>query len=232
LSSLGEMSAGIAHEINNPLAIIMALAQRIKRRALKAPAEFLEIEKDSSQIIKTTERIGKIISSMRSLSRQNEGDLFELVKINEIILEIQEVSLQSLKAKDIEMIVNIDSDLAIFCNRGQMAQALLNLINNARDAVLKSNTRWISLEAKLASENKIEISIADSGNGIPKEIRSKIMQPFFTTKEIGKGTGLGLSLVRSIVISHNGQFNLDELSTNTRFVIQLPGKTLKVSTLV
>ena len=109
----------------------------------------------------------------------------------------------------------------------QISQVLLNLIHNAYDAIEKEKIRWIELCAKETAEN-IEISVTDSGPGIPEAIRHKILEPFFTTKAVGKGTGLGLSISARLIKSHQGQLFVDATSKNTKFVILLP-KTLPAS---
>jgi C4-dicarboxylate-specific signal transduction histidine kinase len=100
---------------------------------------------------------------------------------------------------------------------------LLNLLNNAFDAVCDLPKPWVQVEAN-AVGNHVEISVTDSGSGIPAEIRNRIMQPFFTTKEAGKGTGLGLSISHGIASEHGGKLYIDEQSPHTRFVLVLPSR--------
>jgi C4-dicarboxylate-specific signal transduction histidine kinase len=97
----------------------------------------------------------------------------------------------------------------------------LNLINNSHDSVLNLKDRWVKIEV-LDKDNFIEISVTDSGNGIPEPIAQKMMNPFFTTKEVGKGTGLGLSISKGLAEDHGGSLYYDPTSKNTRFVIKLP----------
>jgi C4-dicarboxylate-specific signal transduction histidine kinase len=99
----------------------------------------------------------------------------------------------------------------------------VNLVNNARDAVAQAAIRWIRIEAVPAG-GSMEISVADSGPGIPEDIRARIMDPFFTTKGVGRGTGLGLSISKAIVEDHGGSLILDPSSRHTRFVVKLPRK--------
>lgn len=225
LSALGEMSAGIAHEINNPLAVIMGNTQQLERKLKLGDFVPQDLIKNTDTILRTTERISKIISSMRSLSRQNDSDDLQKTNLSSIFSEVSEVCQEGVKHSGIDLKFIAKSDVELSCHRGQIGQVILNLINNAKDAIQNLDEKWIQVEGKEFGPNEIEISITDSGSGIPKEIQEKIMQPFFTTKEIGKGTGLGLSLVRSIVLHHQGKFVLDSNSKNTRFVIHLPKNT-------
>ena len=115
------------------------------------------------------------------------------------------------------------TDVDIDCRAGEIVQVLLNLLNNAYDAISESSEKWIKVELKKEPKS-IAIWVTDSGGGIPTEVQKKIMQPFFTTKEVGKGTGLGLSISRGIIESHHGQLILDTSSANTCFIIKLPIK--------
>ena len=111
----------------------------------------------------------------------------------------------------------------IHCNPTQLLQVFVNLLKNATDAVELLEDRWIHISIHgLEDSNQVEISIADSGKRVSSDIQKKMMQPFFTTKPLGKGTGLGLSISKKIIESHQGAFFLDTISTQTRFVIQLP----------
>ena len=107
------------------------------------------------------------------------------------------------------------------CRSTQIEQVLLNLLSNSYDAIVNTPGPWILIVVK-SNGQTAEISVTDSGKGIAPEIVSKIMQPFYTTKEVGKGTGLGLSISLGIIKSHHGEFYYDQNSKNTRFVIQLP----------
>ena len=104
---------------------------------------------------------------------------------------------------------------------GQIGQILVNLINNALDAVTDMPDKWIRI-AVSHTESHLFISVADSGKGVPSAIRHKIFEPFFTSKQVGKGTGLGLSISRSLALSHGGDLFLDEASGNTQFTLRLP----------
>src|SRR5262249_54178985 len=112
-------------------------------------------------------------------------------------------------------------NLKIECRSTEISQVLLNLLNNALDAVQPLDQKWISIDVADAG-NDVEIAVTDSGPGIPAHLRDKIAQPFFTTKEIGKGTGLGLSISRGIAEAHHGGLFLDPVCANTRFIVCLP----------
>jgi len=227
LSSLGEMSAGIAHEINNPLAIIQglssSLALKIKNNTIPQESIILNLEK----IAITTDRIVKIIKGLRSISRDAHNDPFEEASINNMTRDVLNLCEQKIKNAQINLIVKMPEDeILVECSNTQISQVLLNLIGNSNDAIVNIESKWIILEFKLINnQSYVECSVTDCGNGIPKEIREKLMQPFFTTKEVGKGTGLGLSISLGIIKAHNGKFYIDESSKNTRFVFEIPLKS-------
>lgn len=227
LAALGEMSAGIAHEINNPLAIINGLASITKDRVLSGPLDSLVIVKAMDKIEATVMRITKIIKALKSFAREGEGDPSKITLIQEILEDSLEFCKTRFKNNGIELeIVPFPESMSIECRAVQISQVLLNLLNNAFDAVQEYEQKWVRIEVK-EEKDWIEISIVDSGTGIPESMRDKILQPFFTTKEPGKGTGLGLSISKGIVESHRGTLTIDAQSPNTSFVIRLP----KVQTL-
>lgn len=122
---------------------------------------------------------------------------------------------------NVKFTVEIPEDFTFECQAQQLTQVLLNLLNNSFYAIQDSSNKWIHIDAHCDGET-VEIAVTDSGLGIAKDIRDKIMQPFFTTKEIGQGTGLGLSTAQGIIKTHHGRFFYNETSKNTQFVIQLP----------
>lgn len=222
LSALGEMAAGIAHEINNPLTIINGLLSVVERK-IQGPNLQEEIPKILESIGKTQAqviRMSKIIKGLQEFSRSGEDQPFEMSSAMKIFDSIGILVNERLKAAGIGFEVQSD-EIEFQCNHIQIEQVLVNLINNSIDAISLLDERWIKVEARLNGEF-VEISVIDSGKGISKEISPKIMQPFFTTKEVGKGTGIGLSISQGIIERHGGILYTDFSSKNTRFVIQIP----------
>lgn len=229
LSALGEMAGGIAHEINNPLAIISLrthqLAQLVKKGNL-AEEEILKITKG---IEKTVDRISKIIKSLQIVARESEQDPYETVSLKAIVNDTLELCFERMKKHGIDIIVDDGIDIELECRRVQISQVLLNLMNNAFDALQDHQVRYIRISARVLNSGNgehVEISVTDSGNGIPHELAHKIFQPFFTTKGPGKGTGLGLSISKGMIESHDGFMWLDTEHPTTRFVIVLPRRQL------
>lgn len=229
LASFGEMAAGIAHEINNPLAIISGTLSILDKKLEKIPSD-LDVHKYQQRLKNSVDRINKIIRGMKNLARDGQNDPFEFCLVKDIIDDSLTLLAKKCNSLNIELeIGDYDLDLGIECQTVQVSQVLVILINNAIDALMDESNdhgklkKWIKISVS-GSEDQVELSVIDSGFGIPLEHQEKIFQPFYTTKEVGKGTGLGLSLAVKIIKQHNGEFKIDNNSHNTKFDILLPKK--------
>jgi C4-dicarboxylate-specific signal transduction histidine kinase len=222
MSALGEMAGGIAHEINTPLGTIGMVGDQIDELIAEDPIDKKMIHEMTQVISGTVQRIGGIIRGLRTFSRDVSQDRFEPIPLKRILEDTLGLCREKLKHGNVQISCDlIPDDLKVYCRAVQISQVLLNLINNACDAILPLPEKWIKVEAKKDGDFA-EVFITDSGNGIPEEVRNKIFQPFFTTKDIGKGTGLGLSISRGIVDAHRGSMTLDSQCENTRFILRLP----------
>lgn len=230
MSSLGEMAGGIAHEINNPLTIIIGKTTLLKRRLEQAEHALTNdfkynhsVAEELTNIQNTAKRIGSIIRGLRSFSRNAENDQMERIQVSGLIDETLDFSRERFKFHSINLKVNMDHADSIFVNgrAAELLQVLVNLLNNAYDAVEPLKEKWVEINVK-ENLGVCKISITDSGDGIDPEVLDKIMMPFFTTKEVGKGTGLGLSISKGIIENHHGKFYYDHSSAHTSFVIELP----------
>lgn len=221
MSSLGEMAGGIAHEINNPLAIILGKAGQLKRKIDSDNFEKAPLLEAIAKIESTAQRIVKIIKGLSAFSRNAEADPMERCKLSRIVDDTIELCTDKFKQRGVALSVSSYSDVEIECRAAQISQVLLNLLNNANDAIHELPEKWVKLDIQRQDE-KVLLRIIDSGHGIPPEVLQKIMQPFFTTKGVGKGTGLGLSVSKSIVEIHHGKLSYEKLADNTCFVIELP----------
>jgi signal transduction histidine kinase len=224
LSALGEMAGGVAHEVNNPLAIIHTRSSQLQELVQDVPLDQPEVIRIAKDIETTALRIAKIINGLRFLSRDGTLDPFQPAEINAIIEDTLSLCAEKFKNHGIKVSVRLLTEpVFIECRATQIAQVLLNLMNNSYDAIALLPDRWIEIALK-NNENEIELSVTDSGLGIPRDIQSKLFQPFFTTKDVGKGTGLGLSISKGIISTHGGKFTIDIRCKNTRFLICLPKK--------
>jgi C4-dicarboxylate-specific signal transduction histidine kinase len=223
MAVIGEMTSGIAHEINNPLSVISGLADQIIRNIPEEEQKKHGVNTKIIKIKQMTERVHKIVKGLKTQARDGDADPFESNFVKELINDSISLCTDNLKSLDINLICDdIDPRIKLDCRGTQISQVILNLISNARDAVKhQAKDRWIKVSAK-DTGNFIQFTMSDSGNGIPSDIREKILQPFFTTKAVGEGTGLGLSITKNIIESHCGIFCIDENTKNTTFVFSIP----------
>lgn len=222
MALLGEMAGSIAHEINNPLAIILSSLGQIKKLDQKGQLTTDTVKEIFNDIESTTLRIEKVVKGLRFFARDANLDAFKVTPINQIIEDTFSLCQEKFQTHGCKLEAHLPSEeLHINCQAVSISQALLNLISNSYDAISEDSTSgWIRVEVK--DEGKmIGIYVSDSGKGVPQIIKEKIMLPFFTTKPIGKGTGLGLSIVKGITEQHQGEFFLDENSPQTCFVMRL-----------
>ncbi len=231
MHALGEMATGVAHEINNPLAIISGMTDHIKRQLRKDPTATDQIRQSVDRIQETAFRIARIVKGLQSFSHHAEGESPASLSLRMLVSETIDFAQMRLEAGDITITTVIDNDGSFLGKPIQLSQVLLNLINNAIDATEGQPKRWIHVMARIV-DNHAVIAVTDSGPRIPKLIADKMMQPFFTTKTPGKGTGLGLNISQGIMASMEGRLYYDAQTTHTRFVMEFPLQqdTARVST--
>ena len=226
LSVLGQVSAGIGHEIKNPLAAIIGLLDllefRVNSKKELPPEDILvNIEK----MRKMTMRVNAIVDSLKSLSRNSENDPFVETSVKQIINEVREIYESKLRSAEIQFDDSaIPEHLKIACRESQIGQIFLNLIGNSIDALQDLDEKWIRIHA-VCDQNQIVITFTDSGSGIPKDLADRILEPFVTTKPRGKGTGLGLSISKGIMEQHGGTLSINSECPNTQFILTFPVRT-------
>ncbi len=224
LASLGEMAGGIAHEINNPLAVIhghIAKMKRMKKKDLLTDEEFLKI---TDQILGVIERIVVIIKSLRKFARDDSQSGFHESQLTDIVDEVIQLTAEKLKHLEIKVEhIKPDWNTTINCREVQISQVLFNLISNSIDAIEHLDSKWIKISYE-KEKNNIILNFTDSGLGIPIKNKDKILEPFFTTKPVGKGTGLGLSISHGIMMEHSGNIEINLDSINTQFKLLFPEK--------
>lgn len=224
LAILGEMAAGLAHEINNPLAIIQGQAHRLRLQARRNTLSIAVLESSVQCIDSTVGRIVKIIQGLRAFARDDGQAEPQIVRVQQIIDDALMFCESRIKNHGFHLRVTpFPPDLKMVCRPIPITQVLVQLLNNAFDACQEQAEPdpWIEIQVTHDTE-WIVLRVVDSGPGIPRGLSEKIMQPFFSTKEIGKGSGLGLSIAKGIVESHQGRFFFDQEAPNTTFVMKLP----------
>lgn len=222
LSTLGEMAGTIAHEINNPLAIISGRAQILREKLAGPKLSREEILKSVESIDATALRIAKIVRALRNLSRDGERDSLVTTPVADVVSQTLEICRERFKNNGVQLRTeDCPFDLTVDCRPVQISQVLLNLLANAFDEVSGTPSAWVQLEV-LDLGDEVQLVVSDSGPGIPADIQAKMFEPFYTTKEVGKGTGLGLSISKSIIESHGGYLAYAGNRGHTCFVISLP----------
>ncbi len=235
LASIGELSAGIAHELNQPLMVIRGNSQLMARRQERSPLGPRQLRTFFDTIERNTKRMILIINHLRSFSRQSSKD-FQLVDINKVIKDAFLMIGEQMRLRSIETITNLSAGLPyIKGDPYQLEQVFLNLLTNARDAIESHQAVGerrrarkeitITTRMKNGSGDVVEILFKDTGCGIAPQDMDKIFDPFFTTKEVGKGTGLGLSISYGILKQHGGHLEfIDTTPGNTTLSVELPAQ--------
>ena len=252
LASIGELAAGVAHELNQPLMVIRGNAQLVQRSIQKGKGNVDDLAKLLEPVNRNTKRMMNIINHLRTFSRQTQTE-YRGIDVNKIIEDSFLMLGEQLRLRNVEISKELGVGLPkIKGDANQLEQVILNLIANARDAVetrdegrqtkddsVQGRDEYIKLIEIITkkgefpnqqttidapqSENFVEILVKDNGGGIPVDKVNKIFDPFFTTKEVGKGTGLGLSISYGIIKDHKGEIKIEETGAKgTTFRIRLP----------
>jgi two-component system NtrC family sensor kinase len=234
LASIGSLAAGIAHEINNPVAIMVEEAGWIKdlleEEEFRKSENLDEFERALNQIKTQGRRCKEITHKLLSFARKTDSRVLE-THINELIRELIALSEQRAKYAKISIHTDFQDDLPVtYLSQSEMQQVLLNLINNAIDA-MESIGGELTISTHFEFEKGvIVIEVSDNGPGIPEANLSRIFEPFFTTKPVGKGTGLGLSICYGIIQKMGGQIDVESvIDSGTTFYIRLPVQDPPVS---
>lgn len=219
MSAVGRMLSGMAHELNNPLAVIMGHAELAKRRLVAAggdPHAILMMQTLHEQ----GDRCRKIVANLLQFARQ-EPPRLELVKLNDVVEQALQLREFELKTRNIKLIRDFDSANAVFsADPNKIVQIVLNLLNNAHDAIReteRSGKVWVRTASKA---EQVLLEFSDNGTGLREPER--VFDPFYTTKSVGQGTGLGLSVCYGIVEEHHGSIRAENWEHGARFTILLP----------
>jgi C4-dicarboxylate-specific signal transduction histidine kinase len=224
LATLGELTTGVAHELNNPLnnigLYVGNVIDRLQMGELTPDGALEDLEKAMEQVRKATE----IISHLRTFGRSATVP-FEPVDVDAVIERALSLMQQQLRLRAIEVDLDLCPDeLVVLGNPIQLEQVFINLLTNTRDALeeVSKETKWIRISSSL-ERDRIEIVFADNGPGIPPSLAQRVFDPFFTTKEVGTGTGLGLSITYSIVKEHGGEISISQTpGGGATFMLELP----------
>lgn len=222
LASLGECVAHLTHELSNPLAIINSKVEDMLRRLKTGALEPARLEQDLRKILETTDRINKVSKTFLNFSRKtSDTDPTSAFRLRQAIDDSIQICHPRLNQHQVELKIDVTADLQVCARSWEITQILVNLIQNSADAVAGLEHRWVELKVSADSQN-VYVSVTDSGQGIPAEIRPNLMKPFFTTKKAGAGSGIGLCLSHRLAHSNGGKLSLNEASEKTQFVLEIP----------
>jgi two-component system, NtrC family, sensor kinase len=222
LSSIGLLAAGVAHEVNTPLAVISTYAQMLAKQVAEDEQKSKMLEK----IAKQTFRASEIVNSLLNFSRTSPTEFVD-VDLTRVLRETLSLIDHQLRTSGVEVrAVLADLLPVVRGNGGKLQQVLLNLFLNARDAMPDGGTLTVR---SWGEAGFVHVEVADTGQGIPPENLSRIYDPFFTTKGVKKGTGLGLSITYGIVQEHNGVIEVESrVGAGTRFRLEFPATPMPV----
>ena len=234
LATIGELAAGIAHEINNPVAIMVEEAgwieDLLEDEDLKESKNWDEFKRALRQINTQGRRCKEITHKLLSFARKTDSTVND-VQVNDAIIEIVSLTAQMAKYNNVTIETDLNQGIPyIRISPSELQQVILNLINNAIDAMEKTGGT-IKIETKVSKleKNNVVISIQDDGPGIPKNNLTRIFDPFFTTKAVGKGTGLGLSICYGIIQKMGGKIDVhSQVEKGSRFRIWIPFQTAEI----
>lgn len=219
LASLGEMAAGLAHEVNNPLTAVMGFAYLLQQNQNLPP----DIKKDIDSIYNEGKRAAEVIKNFLIFARGHKSEK-QAVFINDIIEAALRLRLSQMAKENITVELNLAEDLpAVYGDISQLQQVFLNIILNAEYFMYQTNKKGTLRITTAQEEDKVKIAIADDGPGIPQDKLGRIFDPFYTTKQVGEGTGMGLSICHGIVNDHGGVIYADSRQGEwTTFTVELP----------
>ena len=218
MAAYGSLLAGVAHELNNPLSIVIGHALMLQEVAAGTP-----YADRAGKIQQAAERCGRIVKSFLAMARQQEIQA-RPVKLASVVDDVLTLLAYDLRSHGVETVLDLPTELPVVQgDPDRLHQVLANLVTNARQAMEDApGPRRITVSARQVAD-AIELSVADNGPGVPKDIRSRLFDPFFSTKAVGSGTGVGLAVSRGIVESHGGTLTLAESAEpGAQFVVRLP----------
>jgi signal transduction histidine kinase len=224
LAALGQLSGGIAHEINNPLTILSGRIRIVSTLHKRKQLDEERLEKEINSIVKLVSRVESIVNTLRTFSKDDYMTDFKIIDFGSVVSEAVIVFKDLFDTKNIALFNKLEGQpYFVLGNSNLLERAVFNLIKNSYGEIKDSDHPWIEIDV----EDKLDpdflvVNLTDSGYGIPDQIADRLMEPFFTTKKVGEGTGLGLSLTQNILSMHKGKLKYNAENQNTQFQLYFP----------
>ena len=221
LASIGQLAAGVGHEINNPLSIIQGqinlLRKNLKANNILNDQINIRVEKT----LKSVDRIANIVKGLRNFARTDDSEM-SVLNISEVLLETKDMLFEIFENEGVDLIFDIQDDFWVNGNWGRLQQVFENILNNSKDALRDTPKKEVR-DTPTSKNNQLEIKFFDTGSGVSDDLKESIFEPFFTTKEINQGTGIGLSIASTIIKEHLGKLSLyKNYEKGACFVVSLP----------
>ncbi len=231
LSAIGQLVAGVAHELNNPLTSVIGYAQLLEEELLEAAGPHdvrppIELAQDLRRVVDESERAARIVRNLLAFARRQAAERAPQ-DITELVTRVLSLRTYDLRLNSVALVTSFEPGLPpIIADASQIQQALLNLILNAEQAMREREGRILTVSARFdETASAVNLSVGDTGHGIDEINLTRIFDPFFTTRDVGDGTGLGLSICYGIVRDHGGQIHVESrVNVGTTFSILLPAR--------
>ncbi|MGZ3790632.1 MAG: sensor histidine kinase, partial [Bacteriovorax sp.] len=213
--------SNLAHDINNPLFTIQGKLHQMRNLLSRDQLDLERCDQIVESVEATLLKLSQIVKGISTFAREGRGDQMVSISVAELVESNLALAIDRIKNSGIELQIQIDPKAMLICYPSFISQVLLNLLNNAIDALENAPVKKIEVKA-YTEKNWTYISVSDTGAGVPKDYEKKIFDPFFTTKTFGKGTGLGLSISKGLVEVHEGELLYMRVDQKTVFLVKLP----------
>jgi C4-dicarboxylate-specific signal transduction histidine kinase len=221
MASLGIFSGGVAHEVNNPMSVILGSVHILKNLAKKEEIENPVVHKCLQHIEDHVHRIRTVTHSLQQYAEGVDSANFGVHNLRKIVEAAFYMAQGNNNSVTFKNNLPEDEDISIYCHDKLLTQAFYNLLMNSLEAIAGREHQWISLECS-STKTCVTIKIQDSGDGITPEVIDKMFFPFYTSKEVGEGVGLGLTLAEGIIDQHDGKLSFNPAAEHTEFIVEIP----------
>jgi len=221
LQALGEMAGGIAHEINNPLAILVGRMAQLQKILLPHTGTIPQTLAILDSMERSVFRIQEAVIDLETLASNPSSEESKVVRVPRVLTRLRDIAINRFSPRGVTIELILECEAEVWAREVELSQGLLYLVENAAEAAMQHPTPKVRISLSNLTEEAFLIRVSDNGPGIPEDLRQKVFQPFFSTKEVGKGRGVGLSLAKTMIESHEGHLAFDFQAKDTTIGIRL-----------